>query len=162
MDHSPLAGLLGCGVGLVVFLFFSLIFLAVGLLICWLLYDAVRRVPEPYRQIAPPLVFLLLVPLLNLVWLFYVVIKVSQSFQKYFASQQRTDVGDCGYNIGLGWAIASVCSLLPLLHLLAALVALVLMVLYLVKVTQLKGMIGPGGATLVPPPVPPMPPPPSA
>lgn len=155
MDHSPLPGLLGCGLGLAVFFVTALVCLAIALFIAYLLYDAERKLPEPYREIAPPLIFLLVVPILNLVWLFFVVIKVSQSFQKYFAAQQRTDVGDCGFNLGLAWAVTAVCSLLPVIGMLSAIASLVLMVMYLVKVTQLKGMIGPGGSSIVPPPVPP-------
>ena len=129
MDQSPLPGLLGCGLGLAVFFVLSLIGLAIGLFISYLLYDAERKLPEAYREISPGLIFLLLVPLLNMVWIFFVVIKVSQSFQKFFAAQQRTDVGDCGYGIGLGWAITAVCSLLPMIGIISALASLVLMVL---------------------------------
>ncbi len=157
MDHSPLPGLIGCGLGAAVLFAAAIVCLAIGVFICYLLYDAERRLPDAYREISPPLIFLLLVPLLNLVWIFVVVVKVSQSFQKYFAAQQKTDVGDCGFGIGLGWAITAVCVWIPVFGTLSGLASLVLMVIYLAKISQLKTLVGATAA--VPPPPPPLPPP---
>ncbi|RPJ82434.1 MAG: hypothetical protein EHM13_08930 [Acidobacteria bacterium] len=153
MDQSPFSGLLGCGLGLALFFVVTILGVAIGVFISYLLYDAERRLPQPYQLISPPLIFLLVVPLFNLAWIFFVVLKVSQSFQKYFAAEGRTGVGDCGQGLGLGWAITAVCSLLPGIGVLSALASLVLMVLYLMKITQLKGMVTAGPAA--PPPLPP-------
>ncbi len=155
MDDSALPGLLGCGMGLAFFFLVSLVGLVVGLVISYLLFDAERKLPQAYQKIVPGLVFLLVVPVFNLVWIFVVVLKVSQSFQAYFASRQRAGVGDAGQAIGLAWAITAIASLLPLIGFLSAVASIVLMVLYLMKITQLKAMVVPGDATLPSPPLPP-------
>jgi uncharacterized membrane protein len=117
--------------------------IAIGVFICYVLYQAAQKVPSGYQTLAPASVFLLLVPLLNMVWLFVVVIKLSESYQKYFAAQQRTDTGDCGRAVGLAWAIASVCVVVPLVNVMAVPASLVLMILYLVKVSALKQLVTP-------------------
>jgi hypothetical protein len=141
MDGSNLPALLGCGLGLAVFFVASLIGLAIGAFICYQLYLAAGQLPAPSRKLAPASVFLLLVPLVNFVWLFFVVIKLSQGYQEYFAAHPRPGVGDCGYGVGLGWAIASVCVFLPLAHVFAGLASLILMILYLVKMSQLRALV---------------------
>ena len=46
--------------------------------------------------------------LFNLVWVFIVFQRVPESYQRYFASVGRNDVGDCGKSIGLWYAICVV------------------------------------------------------
>lgn len=152
MDQSPLSGLLGCGLGLAMVFMVTVIGLAIAAFISYLLYDAERRLPEPFREMAPALVFLLLVPLFNLLWLFFVVVKVSQSYQRYFAARQQTGVGDCGFNLGLAWAITAIAVFVPVLGTLSALASLVLMILYLMKIGQLKAMVGGGPDAVLPTP----------
>ncbi len=147
MHNSGLPAFLTCGAGLLLLGIVAAVCLVIAIFICYLLYKAAERVPPDYRTLAPGSVFLMLVPLLGFVWLFVVVLKLSESYQKYFAAQQRTDVGDCGHAIGLGWAIASVCCVVPLLNTLAAPAALVLMILYLVKLSQLKALVTPSTAS---------------
>ena len=50
----------------------------------------------------------------------------------------RTDVGDCGKSIGLGYAIASTCSIIPWIGAPLGLTALVLLILNLVRYNDLK------------------------
>jgi hypothetical protein len=146
-DVTGLPAFLTCGFGLLVVVVMLVVALAVGVLVCYFLYQAARQIPAEHRKLGPSSVFLLLVPLLNVVWLFIVVIKLSESFQSYFSAQGRTDAGDCGYAIGLGWAIAVVCAVVPVVNVLAGPAALILMILYLVKVTQLKALVTPQIAT---------------
>jgi hypothetical protein len=143
MDRSHLPALLGCGVGLLVFIVMFAIALAIGAFICYQLYLAATRLPDANRKLAPASVFLLLVPLLNFVWLFIVVMKLSEGYQQYFAERHRTDVGDCGYRVGLGWAIAGICVVVPIANIFAGVASLVLMILYLVKMSQLRAMVVP-------------------
>jgi hypothetical protein len=143
MDRVHLPALLGCGAGLFLFIVMFAIALAIGAFICYQLYLSAARLPEADRKLAPASAFLLLVPLLNFVWLFIVVMKLSEGYQQYFAARPRTDVGDCGYRLGLGWAIAAVCVMVPIANVFAGLASLVLMILYLVKLSQLRAMVVP-------------------
>ncbi len=112
-----------------------------GLMI-WLvygtLYKVLSRVPPEYPQMSPGQVFLCLIPLFNIVWLFFVVSRVSGSLETYFSNESEYDYGDCGKSLGLAWAILTVCSIVPLLGMLAALAGVVCMIVYLVKVNGLS------------------------
>ena len=154
MDDSAIPGLIGCGVGLAVALMMLAVVLAISVFIAYLLYDALRRLPPRCQQMSPGLVFLMVVPFLGIFWLFVVVMRVAQAYQRYFADRDRTDVGDCGLGVGLAWAGTAVGSIIPVIGWFSALASLVLMVMYLVQVSKLKAMVA-AAPELAPPPLPP-------
>jgi hypothetical protein len=120
--------------------------------------NALKAVPPQYRRIEPGMVWLLLIPLINVVWTFFVFPGVSRSFQRYFAAQGRTEHGDCGERIGLWFAICFAvcwaCFTLPFLSAfgtipdsamvagiliyIAGPAALLLLAVYLAKIVGLK------------------------
>jgi magnesium-transporting ATPase (P-type) len=120
------------------------VLLALLIFVYYLLYTCLKRIPQQYRLMEPGLVFLLLIPCFNLVWIFFVTSRISRSLQAYFASQGRTDVGDCGQQLGLWWSICVVAGMVPLLNYIAGPASLVLMIIYLVKVVGLKNQIAEG------------------
>ena len=127
-----------------IFLFIGIaIGLAIAIVILYLLYSCFERIPPQHRQMESWQVFLLLIPCFNLVWNFFVLPKLARSYQSYFAEQERTDVGDCGEQIGLWYAICTVAGIVPLVNYVAAPASLVLGIIYLVKVLTLKGQIPP-------------------
>ena len=91
----------------------------------------------------PGMVWLLMIPLFQIVWNFFVLPKTSRSFQRYFAAQGRTEFGDCGEKIGLWCAICFALNLVPCVGLVAWLAAIVLLIMYLVKVVGLKQFVTP-------------------
>ena len=134
--------------------------LGVSLLICYLLYNSAKSLPQNFQQASPGQAFLLMIPLFSLVWLFIYLPKLSQSFQAFFrAHRQQTD--DCGEQVGLWWAILSACSIIPCVGIFTGLASLVLMIIYLVKVNECKnrvnaivgqrGVATPGGYSAKPP-----------
>ena len=143
------------GVAIGIMLVVLVIVIAIMVVIYYLIYAAQSRVPEQYRDISPGQVFLMLIPLFNLVWMFFVFQRVPTSFQKYFAAQGRTDVGDCGKNIGMAYCICVLCSIIPLVGALAGLGSLVLLIIFLVKITGLKNQIPEGGGAMAAAPMPP-------
>lgn len=118
-----------------------LIGIAISVVICLLLYNAQKAVPQQHRKLEPGLIWLLLIPLFNLVWNFFVFLRISESYKSYFQSIGREDVGDAGRGIGLAYAICAACTLIPCLGLFAAVGALVLLIVYLVKIYGLKPQI---------------------
>jgi hypothetical protein len=137
--------------------------LAISAVVCWLTYDALKALPPEFRKMDPPMVWLLMIPLFNLVWNFFVFQRVPESYANYFHSRGRTDVGDAGKTLGLWYAILAACSIIPCVGLFAGLASLVLLVLLLVKLTTLKNQIataGPPGAFPTMPPSATTPPPP--
>lgn len=117
--------------------------LAVQLVVCWFLYKAADGLPEPHRsEVGPGQAFLLLIPLFSLVWLFIYPKKLSQAYQTCFAGyQSQTD--DCGEQLGLYWAISSVCCVIPCVNAFAGIAAIVLTIIYLIKVHECKNRLRP-------------------
>ena len=138
--------------------------LAISALVCFLIYNAQNALPPQFQRIPAAHVWLLMIPLFNLVWNFFVFPRVSDSYRDYFNSVGRPDVGDAGRGMGMAYAICGAVSIVPCVGIFAGLAALVLLIIYLVKIYGLKAQIaGPGvGGFPVQPhqPVSPPPPPP--
>jgi hypothetical protein len=109
----------------------SAVGLVIWILIFWFLSSALSVVPQQYRDMEPVMVWLLLIPLFNIIWMFFVTARISSSYQRYFAAQGITTHGDCGAAIGLWFCI---CMLIPCVNF----VALILGIIYLVKVAGMK------------------------
>ena len=120
----------------------ALIGLGILAAILTVLSSALGRLPAEYRLMEPGMVFLTLIPLFGTVWLFFVVSRLSRSYQAYWANQGRPEFGDCGRGVGLGWAICGVVTLIPFIGILAAICALVCMILFLSKASSMKNQIG--------------------
>lgn len=117
--------------------------LAISALICYLLYTDLQRIPPQHRKQEPNMVWLLMIPLFNLVWNFFVWPKIAESYQSYFDAQGVTGEGDYGRQLSMILCIAAALCLIPLLNCLAGPVALVLYVLLLVKFNGYKNRIQP-------------------
>ena len=89
------------------------------------------------------MVWLLMIPCFNLVWAFFVFLRLADSYQAYFQSVGDTEVGDCGRNLFLAYCIVLCCTILPIpcVQPLVGLAALVLLILSLIKATNLKNRI---------------------
>jgi len=139
-DAAEAAGIIALALGIL--LFTVVIMVAISIFICLLIYLPYKDVPAEHQKMAPGLVFLLLIPFFNIIWNFIVFMRIPESFQSYFAAQGRTDVGDCGRQIGLWYAICGVAAIVPCVNYVAGPAALVLFIIFLVKIWGLKGQIG--------------------
>jgi hypothetical protein len=133
--------LIAIGVMLTIMGVAILISLAISLVICFLLYSVQKRVPAEHREIEPGLVWLLLIPLFNIIWNFFVFLRIPESYQNYFRAQGRVDTGDCGRGVGLALAICGVCSMVPCVNYIAGPAYLVLLIIFLVKAWDLRSRI---------------------
>ena len=118
--------------------------LAVHIVICYLLYTVLQAVPPQFRLMEPGMVWLMLIPCFNLVWIFFVYVRIARSYQNYFRSVGRYDVGDCGESIGLWYCICVCLSIVPCVGGIAGLISFILMIVYLVKLFGLKGQMQAG------------------
>ena len=130
----------------VVFVVAMLVGLAIAILLLSLVFICFTRIPARHRQMEPWQVWLLLIPLFNIVWNFFVYPRLAKSFQSYFAEQGRTDVGDCGEQIGLWYAICTALCIIPCVNYIAGPAALILWIIFLVKAMSLRGQIPVGAA----------------
>jgi hypothetical protein len=115
--------------------------LAIQAVICWYLSTCLKAIPEEHRKQQPNMVWLLMIPLFNIVWQFFVYPKIAESFKSYFDSIGRTDVGDCGKNLALVFCILVCCGIVPYLNFCTGIAALVLFIIVLVRFGSLKGQI---------------------
>lgn len=137
-SNSDAFALAALGVGIAVGL---AIMLAINAVICWLISNALKQIPEAHRKMEPGQVWLLMIPCFSIVWNFFVFQRVPDSFKSYFDSVGRTDVGDCGKSLGLWFSICVAVSMVPLLGYVAGIASLILLILCLVKFNELKNKI---------------------
>ncbi len=127
------------GVGLV-------IGIAIAIVIAFLFWKPYSKVPQQFQTISPGLIWLLVIPLVNIVMMFIVAFQVPPAFKAYFDSIGDQSVGDAGKQVGMWWAICAILSIIPILGMLAGLASLVLLILFLVKLWGMAGKIPEGGA----------------
>ncbi len=128
-------------------MFFSGWFLGVWViaLVVFILYlitlmNTLNAVSPANRRMTPGLVFLLLIPLFNLVWNFLVVTKIRDSLQAEFSARNLSGQG-FAYGVGLAMCILYIVALLPVINLLAAPAALVCWIIYWVQIAGYKGQL---------------------
>lgn len=144
-----------------------LVMLVLKAIVCWLLFRALKRVPPVYRKQNPKLIWLLLIPFFDVVWNFFVIPKISESYRAYFAAQDNVPIPqsavlnyqsaslrlDTGRGVGMAYCICYIFWGFPcfgivpfigscmFIGLSAAL--LVLIILYLVRLNVLKAQMPP-------------------
>ena len=117
-----------------------LIFLMIGLVLIPYVFFLLHlnkllfKCKEQNRKMDPGLVYLNLIPLFNLGWLFYTVIKIRDTLKAEFSSNgKQSDDPEFGFSIGLAYCITSACSIIPIIGSGAALASLILWIVYWVK-----------------------------
>jgi hypothetical protein len=98
------------------------------------LQKAFNRCAPENRAMAPALVWLMLIPLFNLVWHFFVVINLAKSLGAEFQKRGIAEEPEPGKKLGLLACILSCCGIIPLLGFLCSLGALVCVILYWIKI----------------------------
>ena len=111
------------------------------ILICYVLSGFLKALPPEFRLMEPGLVWLMLIPCFNLIWIFFVYTRIARSYQNFFRAQGRFDMGDCGESIGLWYCICVLLSVIPCVGVIASVAALILMIIYFVKLLGLKSQV---------------------
>lgn len=89
------------------------------------------------RTMEPGMVWLYLVPFVNLIFNFFIVFAISKSVANEFARRGvAIDDPQPGQSLGLAMCICACCGIIPILGLLAALAHLVLWIMYWLKVGE--------------------------
>lgn len=128
---------------------FGLIFLALVLLpaIFYLLnlQKALSRCAPESRTLDPGLVWLMLIPLFNLVWHFLLVSHISKSLHNEFARRNIPGLEpEPGRSLGLAMCILACCGIIPVLGLLAGLAGLICWIAYWAKIAGYARLLDPG------------------
>jgi len=99
----------------------------------------VLKIIEPRnRTMKPGNVWLMLIPVFNIVWVFMVVNAIANSTKAQLEQYGVFGTEKPTYRIGLAWAICSVCSWVPLFGILTGLASLVLLIIYWIEVNNVK------------------------
>jgi hypothetical protein len=121
-----------------IFLPLMLVLVVVGLVISIMflltLSTALSRCSPENRKMEPGMVWLTLIPCFGFIWMFFVVINVSQSLKQEFHARRRGEEGDYGQGVGLAYLILSIAGAIPFIGGLFSIAGLVCLILYWVKI----------------------------
>jgi hypothetical protein len=123
---------------LVIFIFVALI--VVGFLYLGSLSSALKSVSPANRKMSPGQVYLLLIPIFNFIWYFFVVTRIADSFEAEYKNRNLPCENRPTYNIGIAYAIGLVVniftSFVPGLNILIMISVFILWMIYWVAVAK--------------------------
>ena len=105
------------------------------------LQKALARCSDQARTTSPESVWLMLIPLFNLVYQFILVGHIAKSLANEFARRGIVNDREPGKSIGIAMCVLHVCGIIPLLGIVLSLAGLVCWILYWVTIADFSGMI---------------------
>lgn len=112
--------------------------LIIGVLFLLNLHRLLDAIKPENRAMEPGLVWLNFIPIFNLGWLFYTVIKISESLGAELAERGLDNPDEGGKVLGLVLAGTVVGGLIPLLGGISSLAALVVGIIYWIKMVEYR------------------------
>ena len=120
------------------FLFLAL-FLIPAIFFLLTLQNTLKAISEENRKMPPANVWLMFIPLFNIVWQFIMVDRIAQSIGAECARLNIPVKEDKPtYGIGLAW---NICNFLTIIPFIGGLASLVTFIIYWVKVSEFKNLI---------------------
>ncbi len=104
------------------------------------LQRALRLCAPQNRLMEPGSVWLCLIPLFNVVWIFFTVSRVANSLRREFEFRQASQ-DDCGRGIGLAYCVLTVTSIIPIVGFLTGLAGFVCWIVFWVRISNLARML---------------------
>jgi hypothetical protein len=105
------------------------------------LYNAMEKVAPENREMPSGQVWLELIPLVNIVWQFINVDRVTRSLEReYYARGKQIHIGQV-VSIGRAFCILSLCSFIPFLGSLTGIAALICWIIFWVRIANLKNQL---------------------
>lgn len=117
------------------FVVFGVGFIVVYILYILTLSNALNKCSPASRTMQPGTMWLLLIPLFNIVWNFLVVSGMAQSLGNEFRARNIMAEPEPGKSLGMAMCICAACGIIPILGILTSLVSLVLWIMYWSKIT---------------------------
>ncbi len=118
-----MGALIAVGILLIPFIFYLLT-----------LQKAFKRCSPENRVMEPGMVWLMFIPLFNLVWHFFIVLKLAESLGREFQKRGIAEEPQPGKGIGLTMCILHCCGVIPLIGILCGLAGFVCWIIYWVKI----------------------------
>jgi hypothetical protein len=127
----------------------ELVILVVAIVVAVMFYltlsRALQQCSPRNRLMEPGMVWLNFIPCFNFVWIFFTVIRVSDSLRNEFEDRGMRVDGDCGKGIGITYAVLKAVSIIPLVNYVSSWAALVFLIIYWVKIAGLSKQLQEGG-----------------
>jgi hypothetical protein len=95
---------------------------------------ALAAIDQDKRPIAPGLAWLYLIPIFNIVWIYFLVVYISRGYARMGEAGRLSRPTAGGFGVGLAFAICLSLTLVPGLNLLAIIPMIVLWILHWVQV----------------------------
>jgi len=103
------------------------------------LQNTLYAVSPANRKMPAPQVWLMLIPIFNLVWQFIMVNKITESLQTEFKEREiPSNEPFPGRTIGIAYCILFCCTIIPFLGTIAGLAGLVCWIIFWVKMSECK------------------------
>ncbi len=141
--YHPFFPMMGFGAASTIFL----VALILGILYLLSLQKAFERCAPENRAMPAGQVWLLLIPLFNLVWNFIVVTNLAKTLGAEFRRRGISAEAEPGKSTGLAMSILAGCSLFPVLNLLAGPAGFVVWIIYWVKIAGYSKLLETPGTT---------------
>jgi hypothetical protein len=138
-EHASAA--IAAGTAVLVFLMIA-VSLVIMIFFLLTLQKALSRCSPENRAMSPGMVWLMLIPLFNIVWIFFVVINIAKSLGAEFQKRSIVAEPEPGKTLGLAYAILAICSIIPFVGFLAGIGALVCFIMYWVKIYGYSNQLG--------------------
>lgn len=127
---------------LVLFVLFIPLFLLPAIFYVLTLSRVLTKCSPASVTIEPGMLWLLLFPVVNLVWHFFVVTGMAKSLGNEFRTRNIPSLDPApGQSIGIAMCVCGACSIIPLLGFFAALACLVLWIVYWAKIAEFSRML---------------------
>jgi hypothetical protein len=127
---------------LILLIFFSVFFLIPVVMYILTLSRALGKCSPASVTLEAAMLWLLLVPFVNLIWHFFVVMGMAKSLANEFRMRGiPVAEAEPAQGIGMAMCICGACTIIPLLGLLAGLAQVVLWIVYWVKISEYSRML---------------------
>ena len=93
------------------------------------------------RKISPDSIWLLLIPIFNVIWMFFVVINLAKTLGDELMAKGVETHPTPTKNVGLAMCILNACSIIPILGILCGLAGFVTWIVYWVQVANISSTI---------------------
>ncbi len=128
---------------LILLFVFGLIFLLPAIMYILTLLRTLNKCDPLSRTLDPVVVWLYLIPIVNLIIHFVIVFGMSETLRNEFNRRAVPVVDPApGQSLGLAMCICACCGIIPILGLLATLAHLILWIMYWVKIAEYSRLLG--------------------
>lgn len=121
---------------LIIILFLCLLILVPYVLFYMKLQHVLGQCVPENRTMKPGHVWLILIPLFNIVWQFIIVSRIASTLENEFHSRNTSIEPNPGKNIGIAWCILSLTGIIPIIGIITLLVGLCCWIIYWVRIAK--------------------------